>query len=48
MSWLTKISLRNRSIVGLVVVALALLARVRQRLGRSLARIAVDGTPAPV
>jgi multidrug resistance protein, MATE family len=35
-------------VVGLVVVALGLLARVRQRLGRSLARITVDGAPAPV
>ena len=35
-------------VVGLVVVALSLLARVRQRLRRSLARVVMDGTPAPV
>lgn len=35
-------------VVGLVLVAIALLARVRQRLRRSLARIVVDGTPALV
>jgi MATE family multidrug resistance protein len=35
-------------VVGLVVVALALLVRVRQRLRRSLARNVVEGTPALV
>jgi MATE family multidrug resistance protein len=35
-------------VVGLVVVALALLARVGQQLGRPLARNVVEGTPAPV
>ena len=34
--------------VGLVVVALSLLVRLRQRIRRSLARIVVEGTPAPV
>jgi multidrug resistance protein, MATE family len=35
-------------VVGLVLVAVALLARVRQRLRRSLARLVVDGTRASV
>ena len=35
-------------VVGLVAVALSLLARVRQQLGRPLARVAVDGTAAAV
>ena len=35
-------------VVGLVVVALSLLARVRQQLRRSLARVVVDEAPAPV
>jgi MATE family multidrug resistance protein len=35
-------------VAGLVVVALSLLVRVRQRLGRALVRVVVDGTPASV
>ncbi len=35
-------------VVGLVLVAVSLLARVRQRLRRPLTRIVVDRTPAPV
>jgi MATE family multidrug resistance protein len=35
-------------VVGLVVVALSLLTRVRGRMRRSLARVVVNGTPAPV
>jgi MATE family multidrug resistance protein len=35
-------------VVGLIVVAVSLLMRVRQRMRRSLARVSVDGAPAPV
>ena len=34
-------------VVGLVVVVLSLLVRLRQRIRRSLARVDVDGDPAP-